>query len=72
MCKYICVVYFFVIVFCVSCPGVLWVFVYVSSRSARPWMDSLDSETLYVSPEQTGQPTLPLPNSEVSNLALGG
>ncbi|XP_051236134.1 CUGBP Elav-like family member 1 isoform X5 [Dicentrarchus labrax] len=35
-------------------------------------MDSLDPETLYVSPEQTGQPTLPLPNSEVSNLALGG
>ncbi|XP_034732185.1 CUGBP Elav-like family member 1 isoform X15 [Etheostoma cragini] len=35
-------------------------------------MDSLDPETLYVSPEQTGQPTLPLPSSEVSNLALGG
>ncbi|XP_039650553.1 CUGBP Elav-like family member 1 isoform X15 [Perca fluviatilis] len=35
-------------------------------------MDSLEPETLYVSPEQTGQPTLPLPSSEVSNLALGG
>ncbi|XP_031142687.1 CUGBP Elav-like family member 1 isoform X14 [Sander lucioperca] len=35
-------------------------------------MDNLDPETLYVSPEQTGQPTLPLPSSEVSNLALGG
>ncbi|XP_078117676.1 CUGBP Elav-like family member 1 isoform X4 [Sander vitreus] len=35
-------------------------------------MDNLDPETLYVSPEQTGQPTLPLPPSEVSNLALGG
>ncbi|XP_030269527.1 CUGBP Elav-like family member 1 isoform X2 [Sparus aurata] len=43
-----------------------------SSSSARPWMDSLDPETLYVSPEQTGQATLPLPNLEVSNLALGG
>ncbi|XP_028455671.1 CUGBP Elav-like family member 1 isoform X7 [Perca flavescens] len=35
-------------------------------------MDSLEPETLFVSPEQTGQPTLPLPSSEVSNLALGG
>ncbi|XP_074479262.1 CUGBP Elav-like family member 1 isoform X10 [Sebastes fasciatus] len=35
-------------------------------------MDSLDPETLYVSPEQTGQPMLPLPTSDVSNLALGG
>ncbi|TKS70395.1 CUGBP Elav-like family member 1 [Collichthys lucidus] len=35
-------------------------------------MDSLDPDTLYVSPEQTGQPTLPLPNSDISNLALGG
>ncbi|XP_036951382.1 CUGBP Elav-like family member 1 isoform X2 [Acanthopagrus latus] len=43
-----------------------------SSSYARPWMDSLDPETLYVSPEQTGQATLPLPNLEVSNLALGG
>ncbi|KAM8762411.1 CUGBP Elav-like family member 1 isoform 11-T12 [Acanthopagrus schlegelii] len=43
-----------------------------SSSCARPWMDSLDPETLYVSPEQTGQATLPLPNLEVSNLALGG
>ncbi|XP_029312604.1 CUGBP Elav-like family member 1 isoform X5 [Cottoperca gobio] len=35
-------------------------------------MDSLDPETLYVSPEQTGQPMLPLPTSEASNSALGG
>ncbi|XP_031733018.1 CUGBP Elav-like family member 1 isoform X8 [Anarrhichthys ocellatus] len=35
-------------------------------------MDSLDPETLYVSPEQTGPPTLPLSTSEVSNLALVG
>ncbi|XP_035484430.1 CUGBP Elav-like family member 1 isoform X4 [Scophthalmus maximus] len=35
-------------------------------------MDSLDPETLYVSPEQTGQPTLPLPTLEVSNVALVG
>ncbi|XP_034414683.1 CUGBP Elav-like family member 1 isoform X4 [Cyclopterus lumpus] len=35
-------------------------------------MDSLDPETLYVSPEQTGQTTLPLCTSEVSNLALVG
>ncbi|XP_042273620.1 CUGBP Elav-like family member 1 isoform X1 [Thunnus albacares] len=35
-------------------------------------MDSLDPETLYVSPEQAGQPTFPIPTSEVSNLALGG
>uniref|UniRef100_UPI0037E71A86 CUGBP Elav-like family member 1 n=1 Tax=Semicossyphus pulcher TaxID=241346 RepID=UPI0037E71A86 len=34
-------------------------------------MESLEPETLYVSPDQTGQPTLPLPNSEGSNLALG-
>ncbi|XP_033983081.1 CUGBP Elav-like family member 1 isoform X6 [Trematomus bernacchii] len=41
-------------------------------RSARPSMDSLDPESLYASPEQTGQPHLTLPTSEVSNLALGG
>ncbi|XP_044045101.1 CUGBP Elav-like family member 1 isoform X2 [Siniperca chuatsi] len=35
-------------------------------------MDSLDPEILHVSSEQTEQPTLPLPNLEVSNLALGG
>ncbi|KAF3833335.1 hypothetical protein F7725_027000 [Dissostichus mawsoni] len=34
-------------------------------------MDSLDPESLYASPEQTGQPHLTLPTSEVSNLALG-
>lgn len=65
-----------VMIFCVSGSWcvVSPVFVYVSrsSSSARPWMDSLDPETLYVSPEQTGQATLPLPNLEVSNLALGG
>ncbi|XP_040897634.1 CUGBP Elav-like family member 1 isoform X4 [Toxotes jaculatrix] len=35
-------------------------------------MDSLDPETLYVSPEQAGQPTLPLPSLEVSSTALVG
>ncbi|XP_039985512.1 CUGBP Elav-like family member 1 isoform X4 [Xiphias gladius] len=35
-------------------------------------MDSVDPETLYVSPEQTGQPALPLPTLEVSNVALVG
>ncbi|XP_034535860.1 CUGBP Elav-like family member 1 isoform X5 [Notolabrus celidotus] len=35
-------------------------------------MESLEPEILYVSPEQTGQPTLPLPDSEGSTLALGG
>ncbi|XP_034070995.1 CUGBP Elav-like family member 1 isoform X2 [Gymnodraco acuticeps] len=44
----------------------------VKLRSARPSMDSLDPESLYASPEQTGQPQLTLPTSEVSNLALGG
>ncbi|XP_035017195.1 CUGBP Elav-like family member 1 isoform X9 [Hippoglossus stenolepis] len=35
-------------------------------------MDSLDPETLYVSPEQAGQPPLPLPTLEVSDVALVG
>ncbi|XP_028332771.1 CUGBP Elav-like family member 1 isoform X2 [Gouania willdenowi] len=35
-------------------------------------MDCLDPETLYVSPEQTGQPMLSLPSSEVSSLVLEG
>ncbi|KAF7657845.1 hypothetical protein LDENG_00021240 [Lucifuga dentata] len=43
-----------------------------SCISARPWMDSLDPETLYVSPEQTGQPTLPPSSPEDPNLAQGG
>ncbi|XP_065809285.1 CUGBP Elav-like family member 1 isoform X11 [Labrus bergylta] len=35
-------------------------------------MESLEPETLYVPLEQTGQPTLPVPNLEGSNLELGG
>nr|XP_043874521.1 CUGBP Elav-like family member 1 isoform X1 [Solea senegalensis]XP_043874522.1 CUGBP Elav-like family member 1 isoform X1 [Solea senegalensis] len=35
-------------------------------------MDSLDPETLYVSPEHSGQPTLPLQTVEVSSAALVG
>lgn len=67
--KHIFVVFLFVIV-CVFVR--LWSFVYDRGSSARPWMDSLDPETLYVSPEQTGQTTLPLPNLEVSGVALVG
>ena len=44
----------------------------VGSSSTRPWMDSLDPETLYVSPEQAGQPPLTLPTLEVSDVALVG
>lgn len=69
MFMFLCLLCFFVIVYVsvvlyVLCPLCL----YVDSGSPRPWMDSLDPETLYVSPEQAGQPALPLPNSEVSNL----
>ncbi|XP_029904088.1 CUGBP Elav-like family member 1 isoform X1 [Myripristis murdjan] len=35
-------------------------------------MDSLDPETLYVSPEQPGQPERPFPAPDVPNMALGG
>ncbi|XP_053272103.1 CUGBP Elav-like family member 1 isoform X2 [Pleuronectes platessa] len=35
-------------------------------------MDSLDPETLYVSPEQAGHPPLPLPTLEISDVALVG
>ncbi|GLD55702.1 CUGBP Elav-like family member 1 isoform X1 [Lates japonicus] len=35
-------------------------------------MDSLDPETLYASPEQTQQSTLPLPSLEVSSVTLVG
>ncbi|KAK0132720.1 hypothetical protein N1851_032389 [Merluccius polli] len=41
-----------------------------SSVSARPWMDSLDPETLYLSPEQHGQPGQAQP--ELSLLAPEG
>lgn len=72
ICVY-CVLYLFVIVLFVwSLCFVGPVSVCSSSSSAKPWMDSLDSETLYVSPEQTGQPTPPLSNPEVSSMALGG
>lgn len=49
---------------CVLCSLCL----YVGSGSARPWMDSLEPETLYVASEQAGLPTLPVSNSEVSTL----